>query len=88
MITITKLTADWCQHCKTAEADIQAALFSKKRPITYKHLDVDTEQGAAVLASWGIKSIPTFLIEDNTDGAKEIRIYNKQDTIKFIKAEA
>lgn len=57
---VLKFTAKWCGPCKTLNTQLKAiGLFIRE-------IDVDTPEAKPLLAKYGIKSIPTIVIDSGT----------------------
>jgi thioredoxin 1 len=60
MITVKRFTADWCQPCKMLAPIIEQV----KQELTGVNFEVyNVDQFAALVTEYGIKSVPTLIIE-------------------------
>jgi len=46
--------ATWCAPCKAVKT------FLDNRGISYTYIDIDSDQGMKLAASWGIRAVPAM----------------------------
>ena len=61
--TITRFTATWCQPCHDYAPIYESATSEFVEDWNVKTLDVDTEQGHLLAQKYGVRSVPSTLIE-------------------------
>lgn len=71
---LVRIGAEWCQPCRVVEK----ALFNLGIQIPY--VDVDSEEGKALSAFHGIRSIPAVI--DKSNGQKYV---GQAPIVKFLK---
>ena len=54
---VLRFTAGWCQPCKTLAARLQSLA------IDIPAIDIDSEQGKALVAQYNIRSVPTIIVD-------------------------
>jgi len=65
MIEVKKFSAAWCGPCKTL-GPIMDKIMDNNTDITYTKIDIDddkTNNDGKVIASYGVRSVPTVIIE-------------------------
>lgn len=66
MITVKRFTAGWCQPCKMLAPIMEQA----KQELTDVNFEVyDVDQFSALAIEYGIKSVPTVIIEKDGEVA-------------------
>ena len=55
-IIIKKFSAPWCAQCKVVEANLKA--------LGVEHIAIDVDKDEEAAAKYGIRNIPTIIIED------------------------
>lgn len=68
MKKILRFTASWCQPCKSLAKNLEEA----KLDIPIEVIDIDVHDDVAI--AHGIRSVPTLILEDDTDGTKEKKL--------------
>lgn len=54
---VIRFTASWCEPCKLL------AMRLKSLAIDIPAIDIDTEQGKALVAQYNIRSVPTIIVD-------------------------
>lgn len=69
MITVKRFTASWCQPCKMLAPVIEQV----KQELTDVNFEVyDVDQFSALAIEYGIKSVPTLIIEKDGEVVQKI----------------
>ena len=68
MKKILRFTASWCQPCKAMAKNLEVANLD----IPIEVIDIDVHDDVAIDHS--IRSVPTLILKDDTDGTKEKKL--------------
>ena len=61
--TITRFTATWCQPCHVYAPIFESTTSEFEEDWNVKSLDIDTEEGHLHAQKYGVRSVPSTLIE-------------------------
>jgi len=61
--SITRFTATWCQPCHVYAPIFESTTSEFEEDWNVKSLDIDTEEGHLIAQQYGIRTVPSTLIE-------------------------
>ena len=59
-LVVVKFTAEWCDPCKMIDPDVER--LTTEMGFYYDRIDIDKECNAAIVETFDIKAVPTFMI--------------------------
>lgn len=64
-VTVKKFSATWCQPCKRLAPVFESAVKPKYvgQDVIFEDVDIDHDNNA--VANYGVRSVPTVIIEQN-----------------------
>ena len=67
MSKILLFSAPWCSACKSLKLELERV---SSGPL-YEEVDADTEEGSALVKTYGIRGLPTLIKLDDSGEVKE-----------------
>lgn len=79
-------SADWCGACQKYKQDSIENTDLSEILKNYEIVDVDFDVDKDIVEGYNIKTVPTFIIFDNTvESNRKIGYKNPRDLIRFLK---
>jgi len=77
---LIRFTASWCQPCKTLAKNLEKA----KLNIPIEVVDIDVHEEVAV--QYGIRSVPTLVLNKNGDEKRLVGIKSPEEIKEWVNA--
>jgi thiol-disulfide isomerase/thioredoxin len=75
---VLKYSASWCQPCKALDTQLQR-LFPL---LDIQHIDIDSPEGRKAAILYGVRSVPTLILLDET-GEEQNRLTGSKSDAKL-----
>jgi len=75
-------SANWCEHCKKAKADIQENKIEIFSDLIY----IDYDESKDLVQSYGVKKIPTFILlnKNGVEVDRKVGYHGIKNLIDFV----
>jgi thioredoxin 1 len=84
MVEVKKFYGQWCSPCKLLAPVIEEI---KKEMPNVKFVDVDVDESADVVAKYGVRGVPTVVIEkDGVEVKRFVGMKQKSELVNEIKS--
>jgi thioredoxin 1 len=84
MVEVKKFYGEWCSPCKLLAPVIEEI---KKEMPNVKFVDVDVDESADVVAKYGVRGVPTVVIEkDGVEVKRFVGMKQKSELVNEIKS--
>jgi thioredoxin 1 len=84
MVEVKKFYGEWCSPCKLLAPVIEEI---KKEMPNVKFVDVDVDESADVVAKYGVRGVPTVVIEkDGVEVKRFVGMRQKSELVNEIKS--
>jgi thioredoxin 1 len=84
MVEVKKFYGEWCSPCKLLAPVIEDI---KKEMPNVKFVDVDVDESADVVAKYGVRGVPTLVIEkDGVEVKRFVGLKQKSELVSEIKS--
>ena len=84
MVEVKKFYGQWCSPCKLLAPVIEEI---KKEMPNVKFVDVDVDESADVVAKYGVRGVPTLVIEkDGVEVKRFVGLKQKSELVSEIKS--
>jgi thiol-disulfide isomerase/thioredoxin len=84
--TLIIFSADWCGACQKYKHDAINSIELSEVIKNYEIVDVDFDVDKDIVSGYNIKTIPAFVVFENTvETGRKIGYKNPRDLIRFLK---
>ena len=88
MKTLLYFTAEWCNPCKQLKPLTEEIAKEYSSDISIVYVDVDNEESVNLLGEYGIRSVPTLVLMEETEVVDRITgALPKDKLMKFLGLE-
>lgn len=79
---IIKFYAEWCNPCKTYGPVVEK--YAKENGFEFQSVDIDTDEGMKLCRTYGVRGVPTTVVERGYLIKKASGALNKQQLDELV----